>query len=91
MEINEALDTCLAGMLAPSERLLALASQLSRQKYPAPAAGAGQIPPTSFRGLEGVDGTPPPAGVAARNRLVLGNARATLRQALEQTGGQRKA
>lgn len=86
MEINEALDSCLAGMLAPSERLLALAISLSRQDSRLAAGRSGGIMPLRPARPEAEVALPVPADIVIRNRAVLGHAHAMLSQAIGQLG-----
>lgn len=86
MEINEALDHCLASMMGPSERLLALAASLAQDARPgAPPALSRPVP----FGME--DEAPLPAKVAQRNRFVLRNSHAMLSQALDELRAMKKA
>lgn len=79
MEINEALDRCVAGLMAPSERLLAMATRLAGDvPAPAPPAGISPAGPPA--------GHPASANTHTRNRAVLGNARAVLSETLGQIG-----
>ncbi|MFC4165926.1 hypothetical protein [Teichococcus aestuarii] len=83
MEINEALDSCVASLMAPSERLLAVAMRLSGDvSATTPAA----IPTARTAPAGPLAGLPLPAGTDTRNRTVLANARAVLSETLGQIG-----